>query len=90
MYGEGVSHAGELLDIGLELGILEKRASYYYYEGELLDQGRENTKTYFAEHPELAQKVETLIRQKSSGTSPLEVGVTETEPEENAVAEDEN
>ncbi|HEY88483.1 MAG TPA: recombinase RecA [Thermoflexia bacterium] len=90
MYGEGVSHAGELLDIGLEMGILEKRASYYYYEGELLDQGRENTKTHFVEHPELAQQIETLIRQKSSGSSPLEVGVTETEPEKTAVDADED
>ncbi len=82
MYGKGVSHEGELLDIGLDLGILEKRASYYYYEGELIEQGRENTKAYFIKHPAVAQKIETQIRQKTSGTSPLEVGVTEPEIEE--------
>ncbi|MEA3308810.1 MAG: recombinase RecA [Chloroflexota bacterium] len=80
MYGKGVSHEGELLDIGLDVGVLDKRASYYYYEGELLEQGRENTKSHFREHPEVAQKIEAEIWQATSGSSPLEVGVTETGP----------
>ncbi len=64
MFGEGISREGDLLDVGLDLGILDKRGSYYYYDDENFAQGRENSKTYFKENPDFADKLETLIRQK--------------------------
>ena len=70
MYGEGISREGDLLDVGLELGIVDKRGSYYYFEEENFAQGRENAKLYLKDNPEFADKIEVLIRRKSlSGDS---------------------
>lgn len=65
MYGEGISREGDLLDVGLELGIVDKRGSYYYFEEENFAQGRENAKLYLKDNPEFADKIEVLIRRKS-------------------------
>lgn len=89
MFGEGISHEGDLLDIGLDLGILEKRASYYYYDGELIEQGRENTKTHFAEHPDFATKLEKLIRHELLDEEiPMEIAVKDEDAEEEEDAEE--
>jgi recombination protein RecA len=89
MFGEGISHEGDLLDIGLDLGILEKRASYYYYDGELIEQGRENTKTHFAEHPDFATKLEKLIRHELLDEEiPMEIAVKDEDEEEEEDAEE--
>ena len=66
MYDEGISRAGDLLDIAVERDIVEKRGSYYYYEGESLAQGRENAKKYLREHPDLADRVEVVVRRQLS------------------------
>ncbi len=63
MYGEGISKEGELLDLGSNLGIVDKSGSWYSYEGIRLGQGRENAKRYLREHPDLARKIENMIRQ---------------------------
>jgi len=78
MFGSGISRAGDLLDIGLELGVLDKRGSYYYYEGERFAQGRENAKLYVAENPTFADDIERLIRERLQTLEevPLKVGVT--------------
>lgn len=78
MFGSGISRAGDLLDIGLELGILDKRGSYYYYEGERFAQGRENAKLYVVENPTFADDIERLIRERLQTLEevPLKVGVT--------------
>jgi len=65
MFGEGISREGDLLDVGLELGIVDKRGSYYYFEEENFAQGRENAKLYLKDNPEFADKIEVLIRRKS-------------------------
>ena len=63
MYDEGISKVGGILDLGAEMGLIEKRGSYYSY-GELrLGQGRENTKQYLRENPELIEELENSIRQ---------------------------
>lgn len=79
MFGTGISRAGDLLDISLELGILDKRGSYYYYEGERFAQGRENAKLYVEENPAFADNIERLIRERLQTLDevPLKVGVTE-------------
>jgi len=63
MYAEGISREGDLLDLGVELGVIEKRGSFYRYEGELLGQGRENAKTALRRTPELADRLETSLRE---------------------------
>jgi recombination protein RecA len=62
MYDEGISRAGDLLDMAVELEVIEKRGSYYYREGESLAQGRENAKQFLREHPDVADQVEAAVR----------------------------
>jgi recombination protein RecA len=62
MYNEGISKVGDVLDIGVEMGMIEKRGSYYAVGEERLGQGREKAKEYLREHPDLAQQLETKIR----------------------------
>jgi len=81
MYDEGISMAGDLLDMGDELGVIEKRGSYYYYDEDLMAQGRENTKAFLRENPEIAEAIESLIRQEMSPEEPEETDES-SEPEE--------
>jgi recombination protein RecA len=62
MYGEGVSKTGELIDLGEKAGVVEKSGSWYSYDGQRIGQGRENSKTYLREHPEVAQAIENKVR----------------------------
>ncbi|MBN1260986.1 MAG: recombinase RecA [Anaerolineae bacterium] len=90
MFGQGVSREGDLLDIGTDLGVIDKRGSYYYYEGERIAQGRENAKQYIGENAEFSDKVEQEIRQKLAGLHevPLKVGVVEDDDVESSLDED--
>src|SRR5882672_6164093 len=63
-YGEGVSREGCLLDVGVDAGILEKTGSWYLWKDERLGQGRDNSRAYLKEHPELANKLEAELRKK--------------------------
>jgi recombination protein RecA len=65
MYGEGISKLGEILDLGVDEGIVEKSGSWFSYNSERIGQGRENAKTYLKEHSDIANQIEALIRQKS-------------------------
>ncbi|MCL7453975.1 MAG: hypothetical protein M8467_13110, partial [Anaerolineae bacterium] len=62
MYDQGISKEGDVLDLGVELDIIDKRGSFYYYEGEQLAQGRENAKQALREDPRLCLKIENAIR----------------------------
>jgi recombination protein RecA len=62
MYDVGISKTGDLLDLGVEHGILDKRGSYYRYEEELIGQGRENAKQFLSENPATAFAIENRIR----------------------------
>ena len=64
MYAEGISREGDLLDVAVDLGVIDKRGSYYYYldEDNYLAQGRENAKEFLREHPDLAAEVEADVR----------------------------
>ena len=62
MYGEGVSHEGELIDLGAESGVLEKTGAWYSYNGEKLGQGKENVKLLLKENKKLASEIEDKIR----------------------------
>ncbi len=65
MYGEGISKIGELLDIGVKAGLVEKSGAWFSYDSIRIGQGRENAKTYLKEHPELADRLEKAIRGKT-------------------------
>ena len=63
MYGEGVSHVGELVDIASDLGIMDKSGAWYSYHGEKIGQGRENTKIFLKNNPDIANEIENQIRE---------------------------
>jgi recombination protein RecA len=62
LYGSGISLEGELVDLGAEYGIVEKSGAWYALDGERIGQGRENTKEFLREHPDLAKTVEQRVR----------------------------
>jgi recombination protein RecA len=65
MYNEGISLTGDILDLGVDLGVIEKRGSFYNYGDQRLAQGRENAKTFLAENADLAREIELKIRSES-------------------------
>ena len=65
MYGQGVSKTGELVDLGVKAGIVEKSGSWYSYDGQRIGQGREAAKTFLAENTDIADKIEQAIRASS-------------------------
>ena len=63
MYGEGVSYEGELVDLGAEIGVLEKSGAWYSYNGEKIGQGKENTKIFLKNNPDMAAEIDEKIRE---------------------------
>lgn len=61
MYGTGISHEGELLDMATDMDIIQKSGSWFSYEGERLGQGRDNVKIYLEQHPDFAAKIEKIV-----------------------------
>ena len=62
MYGEGISKTGELIDLGVKAGIIEKAGAWFSYKGDKIGQGRENAKIFLKEHPDIADEIENQIR----------------------------
>ncbi len=62
MYGEGISKRGELIDLGVQAGVVEKSGSWFSYDGQRIGQGRENAKTYLKEHADIGEVIEHAIR----------------------------
>jgi recombination protein RecA len=65
MYGVGISKVGELVDLGVKAGIVEKSGSWYSYDGARIGQGRESAKTFLTDNPDIADKIEKAIRAAS-------------------------
>ncbi len=65
MYGEGISKLGELIDLGVAAGLVEKSGSWFSYSGQRIGQGRENAKSFLRENKALADEIETAIRQNA-------------------------
>src|SRR5829696_5911607 len=65
MFGEGISKVGELIDLGVKAGMVEKSGSWFSFDSQRLGQGRENSKQFLRDNPEVANKIEGLIRQNS-------------------------
>jgi recombination protein RecA len=64
IYGEGISKAGEIIDMGVELGIIQKSGSWFSYNNDKLGQGRESVKQLMIDNPEMANEIEMQIREK--------------------------
>src|SRR5690606_446354 len=65
MYGEGISRAGEIIDLGVKAGIIEKSGAWFSFDGQRIGQGRENTKAFLKENPQIATTIEQAIRQNA-------------------------
>jgi recombination protein RecA len=65
MYGEGVSKTGELVDLGVKAGVVEKSGSWFSYDSQRIGQGRENAKAFLKANPDVAAKIEQQVRQNS-------------------------
>ena len=64
LYGSGISREGELIDLGVQHGFIEKSGAWYSYAGDRIGQGKDNVRTFLVEHPEMAREIETQIREK--------------------------
>ncbi|MBL8648589.1 MAG: recombinase RecA [Sphingosinicella sp.] len=69
MYGEGVSKVGEILDLGVKIGIVEKSGAWFSHDSTRIGQGRENAKQFLRDNPEMREKIEKAIRDNAAGIS---------------------
>jgi recombination protein RecA len=67
MYGEGVSKIGEILDLGVKAGLVEKSGAWFSYDSIRIGQGRENAKQYLKDNPEVSDRLEAAIRGQTDG-----------------------
>jgi recombination protein RecA len=89
MYGEGISKMGEVLDLGVKAGIVEKSGSWFSCDSQRIGQGRENAKTFLRENPEMADMIELKIRQNAGLIAEeMMVGPAESEGDDESGAED--
>ena len=66
MYGEGISKLGEVLDLGVKAGIVDKSGAWFSYDSTRIGQGRENAKIFLKENPEMAQRIEDAVRGRTA------------------------
>jgi len=78
LYDEGISKEGDILDLGVGLGLIEKRGSFFTYAEERIGQGRENAKQYLRDHPEMAVAIEAGVRGASDTADSLPVSLVES------------
>lgn len=86
MYGEGISKTGELIDLGIKAGLVEKAGAWFSYKGEKLGQGRENAKIFLKEHEDVALEIENKIRADAGHITTEMIGDNE-EPRDEVVNE---
>ena len=79
LYGVGISREGEILDLGVAHDIVEKSGAWYSFDGDRIGQGRENTKEFLRDHPEIAEKIELSVRSALGLSEAGEAGATEAE-----------
>jgi recombination protein RecA len=65
MYGEGISKMGEIIDLGVKAGVVEKSGAWFSYDSQRIGQGRENAKVFLKANPDIATKIEAMVRQNS-------------------------
>ncbi len=74
MYGEGISKTGEIVDLGVKAGVVEKSGAWFSYNGDKIGQGRENAKTFLRDHPEIAEEIENKIKAEAGHLSAEMIG----------------
>jgi recombination protein RecA len=79
MYGEGVSKVGELLDLGVQAGVVEKSGAWFSYEGQRIGQGRENAKQFLRANPEIGAAIENKVRANSGLVASAMMGTPEAD-----------
>jgi recombination protein RecA len=84
MYGEGVSKMGELVDLGVKAGVVEKSGSWFSYDSQRIGQGRENAKTFLKDNPEVAARIEAAVRQNAGLIGEQILGPIEEDSDEDA------
>jgi recombination protein RecA len=87
MYNEGISKSGDLIDIGTQLGLINKRGAYFSFNDERIGQGRENAKQHLREHPEIMEQLEAAVREKAMAGIPAVADAASPEEEEETDAE---
>jgi len=85
MYGAGVSKTGELVDLGVKAGVVEKSGSWFSYDSQRIGQGRENAKAFLKANPDIANRIEAAVRENSGLIA--EKILAGEEPEDTAEAE---
>src|SRR3954454_7146567 len=87
MYGEGVSKVGEIIDLGVKAGVVEKSGSWFSYDSQRIGQGRENSKNFLKQNPDMAAKIEAAVR-ANSGVISDKILAGEAEAEKDDEAEE--
>ena len=87
MYGEGISKVGELVDLGMKAGVVERSGTWFSYDSQRLGQGRENVKVFLKANPEIAGKIEAAVRENAGLIGDSILGGEETDGDENAAEE---
>ena len=77
LYGKGISREGEILELGVLHGIVEKSGAWYNYKKDRIGQGKDNSRDFLIEHPEMAQEIEALIRAKVGVNNPAALAAAE-------------
>ncbi|MCG7874654.1 MAG: recombinase RecA [Candidatus Thiodiazotropha lotti] len=79
LYGEGISHQGEIIELGVRQGIVDKSGAWYSYNGDRIGQGKENVRNFLKENPEIADEIETRIRAELLPSPEAEEALEEAE-----------
>src|SRR3546814_8361440 len=82
LHGEGISKVGEILDLGVKAGLVEKSGAWFSYDSQRIGQGRENAKTFLKENRELLDRLEQAIRANAAGVSEALMGEPESDGDE--------
>jgi len=85
LYGEGISREGEVLELGVAHGVLEKSGAWYIYKGDRLGQGKDNSREFLKENAELAREIEMKIREKAGVKAPAPAAAKEEATEDKKV-----
>jgi recombination protein RecA len=70
LYGQGISREGEILELGVQHGVVDKSGAWFTYKKDRIGQGKDNSREYLKEHPELAAEIEAKIREKAGIANP--------------------
>ncbi|MES9975660.1 MAG: DNA recombination/repair protein RecA, partial [Candidatus Thiodiazotropha sp.] len=79
IYGEGISHEGEIIELGVQRGIIDKSGAWYSYNGDRIGQGKENVRNFLKENPDISEAIESRIREELLPSQDSEEELAEAE-----------